>query len=189
MSFKIMAKTLFAWTIIETVILLSGWTLVGRTQNLNDLTVSSKSDRTATTLMMRGKAQLQQENYREAISLFTEAIQLNPNDADFYYERGSLLGQLGDKEAAIRDFDSAILRNPNHSWAYLRRAGMSFYLGFDRRVTDDRGVRLRTLDYGSRNASAMLDLQTAKNLFAQQNDIEGHQIAESLIEHFNQKLR
>ena len=188
MSFKIVVKTLFAWTILEAAILCSGWMLVGKTQTFNDSTISSEAAQNADELMTQGKVQLERENYRQAIALFNQAIQLNPDNADFYYQRGSILGQLGDKTAAIRDFDSAILRNPQHSWAYLRRAGMSFYLGFDSRVTDDRGVRLRTTNYQARNASAMLDLQTAKDLFARQGDSQGYQIADNLIEHFNRKF-
>lgn len=169
---------------LQTLLLLSSPNSIVKAQNAVTSPVSIESVNTATDLFEEGKAKVKQENYRDAIANFSKAIQLNPNRADFYYERGLIIGKLGDKEGAIRDFDSAILRNPNYAQAYLQRAGMSFYVGSERRITDSRGIDFRSVDYRVRNSQAMLDLRTARDLFAQQGDREGYKTANSLIQHF-----
>ncbi|WP_319421283.1 tetratricopeptide repeat protein [Pleurocapsa sp. FMAR1] len=185
MSLKITAKILLTLTSMEIVLLFSALTPVAKTQNIySPDSISAESVKSATELSQSGKAKLKQENYRGAIADFSQAIQLDPNNADFYYERGSILGELGDKEGAIRDFDDAILRNPHYARAYLKRGGMSIDLGLNQRVTDSRGVYFRTVDYRVRNSRAILDLRTARDLFAQQGDREGYQTANSLIQHF-----
>ena len=185
MSLKITAKILLTLTSIEIVLLFSALIPKAQAQNIySPASISSKSVETATELSQRGKARLEQENYRGAIADFSQAILLNPNNGDFYYERGSILGELGDKEGAIRDFDNAILRNPHYAQAYLKRGGMSIDLGLNQRVTDSRGVYFRTVDFRVRNSRAILDLRTARDLFAQQGDREGYQTANSLIQHF-----
>ncbi len=185
MSRKITAKILLTLTSIEIVLLFSALIPVAQAQNIySPASISAESVKTATELSQRGKAKLEQENYRGAIADLSQAILLNPNNADFYYERGSILGKLGDKEGAIRDFDNAILRNPHYAQAYLKRGGMSIDLGLDQRVTDSRGVYFRTVDFRVRNSRAILDLRTARDLFAQQGDREGYQTANSLIQHF-----
>ena len=185
MSLKNTAKILLTLIGIEIVILFSSLTSIARTQNLySPASTSAESIEAAAKLFQRGKTRLEQQNYRGAIADFSKAIQLNPNQEDFYYERGLILGKLGDKKGAIRDFDDAILRNPHHAWSYLNRAGMSFDLGLDHRVTDSRGVDYRIVDYRVENSRAILDLRTARDLFAQQDDQEGYQTANSLIQHF-----
>lgn len=42
-----------------------------------------------------------------------QAIKLNPNDADAYYNRRIARDNLGDKQGAIADYDQAIKINPN----------------------------------------------------------------------------
>ena len=159
-----------------------------RAQNTSVPPISNESSETAADLYEQGKTAVAQENYRDAIANFSQAIQLNPNRAEYYYERGLVLGKLGDKEGAIRDFDSAILRNPNYAQAYLQRAGMSFYVGSPRRITDSRGIDFRSVDYRARNSQAMLDLRTARDLFARQGDREGLKTANQLIKHFVGKM-
>ncbi|MEI6687187.1 MAG: tetratricopeptide repeat protein, partial [Planctomycetota bacterium] len=45
--------------------------------------------------------------YPEAIADYTKAIELNPNLATAYYNRGIVLKSLGKTEAAIADFTKA----------------------------------------------------------------------------------
>ncbi len=165
MSLKITAKILLTLTTIEIITLFSGLTFMARTQNIYASTpISTESVNEATNIFQQGQAKAEQQDYRGAIADFTQAIQLNPNEADFYYQRGLILARLEDQEGAIKDFDDAILRNPSHSWAYFHRAGISFDLGF--------------------NSRAILDLRTARLLFDKQENQEGYQKANSLIQHF-----
>jgi len=50
-----------------------------------------------------------------------EAIRLNPQDADAYYNRGNAYGSLGQPERAIEDYAEAIRLNPTLALAYYNR--------------------------------------------------------------------
>ncbi|MEL6437969.1 MAG: tetratricopeptide repeat protein [Cyanobacteria bacterium J06621_8] len=131
-----------------------------------------------------GKIKAEFQNYSGAIADFSKAIVLNPNEADFYYQRGLILRELSDLEAAIRDFDDAILRNPRHAWAYLQRAGIFFNVESNQGLTSFQGLRFRQTTATRGDTRGILDLKTARELFAQQGDREGLETAERLIQHF-----
>ncbi|MEL7522960.1 MAG: hypothetical protein AAGJ80_15335, partial [Cyanobacteria bacterium J06553_1] len=149
--------------------------------------VSPETIATAKQLSKQSQAKAKIQDYRGAIADISQAIRLNPNEADFYYQRGLILGELSDRTSAVQDFDDAILRDPNHARAYLQRAGMSFDLGSSVQIRDDRGFLHRFDNLASDrrgDARAILDLQTARDLFAQQGDEEGYQTADLLLQHF-----
>lgn len=183
-----LSKILLAIASID-VLLVGGLTPIRAQQPYSTTSVLAESISTAQQLSQQAKQKAEAYDYRGAIADISKAIQLNPNEADYYYQRGLILEELSDRQAAVRDFDSAILRNPNHAWAYLHRGGMSFNLGSSYQITDYRGFKYQ-LDniIGDRrgNARAMLDLRTARDLFARQGDTQGHQIADRLIQHFTQ---
>ncbi len=184
MSLKTTAKILLTLTSIQIIILVTALTPVRGQNIVASIPVSQESIDTATDLAQQGQAKAEQMNYRGAIADFSRAIQLNPNEADFYYQRGLILRELSDREAAIQDFDDAILRNPQHAWAYLQRAGVFFNFNTRDRFRDDRGFTFRLTNRNRGDARAMLDLRTARDLFAQQGDELGFQTADSLIQHF-----
>ena len=184
MSYKIAPRLLFC---LSTGILLTGISLPLKAQQPDVAAVSAESIATAKQLSKQSKTKAEVLNYRGAIADISKAIRLNPNEADFYYQRGLILGKLSARQSAVRDFDDTILRNPNHAWAYLQRAGMSFDLGSSYRIRDGRGFSYqidRLTDDRRGDASAMLDLRTARDLFKQQGNQEGLQTAERLIQHF-----
>ena len=183
---RITTRILLAIASID-ALLFGRLTLTARAQQPYSTTTSVESVSTARQLSQQATQKAEADDYRGAIADISKAIRLNPNEADFYYQRGLILGQLSDRQAAIRDFDSAILRNPNHARAYLHRGGMSFNLGSSYQITDYRGFNYKLNNIvGDRrgDARAILDLQTARDLFARQGDARGHQIADRLIKHF-----
>ena len=173
---------------LSTGILLTGISAPIKAQLVNSINVSAESIATAKELSQQSQAKAEIQDYRGAIADISQAIILNPNEADHYYQRGLILAQLSDREGAIRDFDDAILRDPNHARAYLQRAGMSFNLGgSDFQIVDSRGFiyRFDRSVVGLQSDSrAVLDLRTARDLFAQQGDEAGYQTADSLLQHF-----
>ena len=79
----------------------------------------------------RGRAYTAMGKHDEAISDYTQAIELNPNSAESYYNRGfSYVRKImsdknsvkQDYEKAIPDFTKAIQLNPAHSCSYLYRS-------------------------------------------------------------------
>ena len=185
MHFKIKASTQSISIVGIAAVLIIGLTSVARTQPYS-ASVSADAS-TAQELSQQAAAKAEVQDYRGAIADLTQAIGLNPNEAEFYYQRGLILKQLSDRQAALRDFNDAILRDPNHAWAYLQRAGLSFNLGSSYQITDYRGFNYQIVDViGDRrsDARAVLDLRTARDLFVRQGDRVGIQTAEQLIEHF-----
>ena len=62
-----------------------------------------------------------QERYNEAITHYTEAIELNPEDVGAYNNRGIVYRNTGDFAAAIADFNKTIELNPEDGRAYNNR--------------------------------------------------------------------
>ena len=60
-------------------------------------------------------------NYQGAITDYDKAIEINPQDAGAYSNRGSAKDDLGDYQGAIVDYDKAIEINPQYASAYLNR--------------------------------------------------------------------
>jgi tetratricopeptide (TPR) repeat protein len=58
-----------------------------------------------------------------ALTSFTKAIELKPNDANAYWRRGSLKHLAGDFDGAIADYNKVIELKPDFAFAYSDRAG------------------------------------------------------------------
>ena len=71
-----------------------------------------------------GLALARQGDYQGAVNVFSEAINLNPDHAGTYYQRGNAysklgdLGDLGSYDKAVEDYKKATRLNPNHADAY-----------------------------------------------------------------------
>ena len=59
-----------------------------------------------------GQLYIEQKNLPEAIALFDEAIELNPNFAQAYHERGRAKLLNGDKDGSVEDTKIALELNP-----------------------------------------------------------------------------
>ncbi|MBN1201015.1 MAG: tetratricopeptide repeat protein [Anaerolineae bacterium] len=60
-------------------------------------------------------------NSEEEIACYTEAIRLNPQYTDAYYNRGHARRKQGDLDGAIADYGEAIRLNPQYAEAYNNR--------------------------------------------------------------------
>ena len=74
----------------------------------------------------QGLSQGKYGNHKQAIPLFTKAIENNPFNGDFYNNRGWSKFQTYDDKGALRDFDKAIELNPNNKTYYINRLQVRF---------------------------------------------------------------
>jgi tetratricopeptide (TPR) repeat protein len=63
------------------------------------------------------------------IASLTEVVQRNPNDAQAYNMRGSVLGRAGRHQEALADFDRAIGIDANYAQAYANRGQVHRQMG------------------------------------------------------------
>jgi tetratricopeptide (TPR) repeat protein len=61
----------------------------------------------------------------DGLEEFNEAIKLNPDNADAYYNRGVTYRKLGQHERAIEDYNEAIRLRPQFAFPYYNR-GLSY---------------------------------------------------------------
>jgi tetratricopeptide (TPR) repeat protein len=71
--------------------------------------------------IQQGWEQAEKGNYEEAIRYFSEAINLNPMNAESYYSRGTTYSQKGQYDQAISDYTKALEINPMDAKAYYNR--------------------------------------------------------------------
>ena len=60
-------------------------------------------------------------NMYDAIEEYSKAIEINPEDASAYYNRGNKKSDLKDYRGAIKDYSKAIEIDPENASAYYNR--------------------------------------------------------------------
>ncbi len=73
------------------------------------------------SLHLLGVIAYQTGNYRSAVDLIGQAIEIYPNAAAFYSNRGNALLELKQQKPAIADYDKAISLKPDYAQAYNNR--------------------------------------------------------------------
>ena len=93
--------------------------------------MSTPDKRMATVLLGQAMdAAKMMDNYTEAIRLFSEALQHDPNNGEIYHNRGMAYSSLERWREAASDFSRAIALSP-HPSSYEQR-GMAYYQIGDR---------------------------------------------------------
>ena len=84
-----------------------------------------------------GKKHLQEKRWDDAIASFTKAIELKPDYAEAYSNRGIAYFEKGEHDRAIEDYNKAIERNPDYAEAYTNRGNAYYRKGeYDRAIED-----------------------------------------------------
>lgn len=89
---------------------------------------------------------VESNNYDEAIRCFSEAITLQRNYANAYFNRGKARKAKGDQEGAIKDYDIVIRLQPDDAEAYNNRGILRRTKGdLDGAIQDfDKAIRLQS---------------------------------------------
>lgn len=92
----------------------------------------------------RGCNEMMKKRFREAISCFTEAININDKDANSYFRRGQCFLCINETDKAISDFDRAIAVTEGNDQYFLWRGTANAQLGKDEPAIEDfmRAFRL-----------------------------------------------
>lgn len=103
----------------------------------------------------RGLAYKRKEDYDRAIADFTDAIRLDPSDADMFRNRGSAYDDAEQYDRALADYDQSIKLDPSSASSFVNRGVTHANKGDDdRAIRDfDEAIRLdpkRGLTYYSR---------------------------------------
>jgi tetratricopeptide (TPR) repeat protein len=106
--------------------------------------VSASNKKEADELYKKGEESFKKMDYDQAITEFTEAIRLDPNNDNAYYYRAFAYGQKGDYDHAIADYDKAIQIDPKHWGWYSARGNMYATIEeYDRALADyDKAIEL-----------------------------------------------
>lgn len=80
---------------------------------------------------------LSEKDLQKAIELYSKAIELDPNFAEAYSNRGYAKYLLGEEKNALQDYDKAIELNPNLSEAYNNRGNAKESLGDENGALED----------------------------------------------------
>jgi tetratricopeptide (TPR) repeat protein len=103
---------------------------------------------TAEDFLEQGNEKYRNQDYQGAFADYDRAIQLKPDYAIAYYNRGGVRSALGDKKGAISDFDRAIQLNSDDATTYHNRGVARSALGDNEGAFSDydRAIRLKPDD-------------------------------------------
>lgn len=92
----------------------------------------------------RGSQAHQRNDYKAALAYYDMATQLDPNDAQAYFNQGLVRIELEQYQNALADFDKVIDLNPNSADAYNNRGDVKTQLKqFDEALADyDKTIQL-----------------------------------------------
>ena len=96
--------------------------------------------------------------YQDAIVDFEQVIQLQPDNADAYYNRGLAKEVLGQYQSALADFAMALRMQPDYALAYYNRGSTKV----TQKLFKDALVDLRTaleLAQADGNSALVADIE------------------------------
>ncbi|MEZ6088572.1 MAG: tetratricopeptide repeat protein [Pirellulaceae bacterium] len=88
-------------------------------------------------MLQRGKYLSDANRASEAITLFDQVVQSEPNNAEAFYLRGLANERTDNVDAALKDYDTAIAKNPRYVEAFNNRAVLYAQQGEFAKAIDD----------------------------------------------------
>ena len=87
--------------------------------------------------LLKGNKKMEEKDPKTALGFYEEAIALDSNFSDAYYNKGMAHLQLNQLEAAIQDFSKAIQKNPKAIDAVFQRGLAYLDLGANYNAKED----------------------------------------------------
>ena len=72
-------------------------------------------------MLQKGNFMIMLKQFDRAILVYSRAIELKPNNAEAYLNRGIAYGEKGEPDLAIKDFNTSIQFNPDNAETYYSR--------------------------------------------------------------------
>ncbi|KAJ2958851.1 hypothetical protein NQZ79_g5599 [Umbelopsis isabellina] len=122
--------------------------------------IAKNDKQKAEDLKVQGNRKMAEQNYPEAIRLYSEAISHNPNNAVFYGNRAAAYSQQGSHDQAVEDSKTAVELDPKYSKAYSRMGHAYFSLAKYQEAIDayEKGLEL-----DPNNATLKSSIEAARN--------------------------
>jgi tetratricopeptide (TPR) repeat protein len=91
-----------------------------------------------------GAMEADQGPFVRAFEHYDEAVRLNPNNPEAFYDRGVAFGQAGQYDRALADLNEAIRLNPNDPDYFTNRGSAHYWIGErNKAIADyDEAIRL-----------------------------------------------
>jgi tetratricopeptide (TPR) repeat protein len=144
---------------------------------------------------VRAAAKALEKDYQGAVEDYTQAIEHNPRFMEAYIKRGEMRYKLGDARGALKDCSEALRLNPDLAQAYYYQGRARYRLGYTQAAIEayTQAIRLEA-DHGQAYYHraianndlqefdlAVEDLQKAAELFKEQGDRTGYQLAKGTL--------
>lgn len=123
-------------------------------------TAPTTTELTADDYFLQAGDKYDKKDFQGAIEDYSRAIQLNPNFAPAYNNRGNARYTLGNKQGAMEDYNRAIQLDPNFANAYTGRGNIRDDLGDEREAIEDYN---RAIQLDPNNANAYYNRGITRN--------------------------
>lgn len=87
--------------------------------------------------MLRAQAYIDQQKYQEAFDDYAAATQVQPRNADAWFNHAVLAARLSKLDVAVADLTQAIALRPGWAQAYVARGAMYLALRDNQKALDD----------------------------------------------------
>jgi tetratricopeptide (TPR) repeat protein len=111
------------------------------------------ADQLSAVYQQRGYAAASNQQLQDAISSYSEAIKLKPDDARIYEQRAAVEMKSNDMDKALADYSEAIKLKPNEVRYYLYRSYINETKG-DLKTSMDDTAKVLKLDPKNQEATA-----------------------------------
>ena len=142
-------------------------------------------------LTLKAQVNYKLERYSEAIEIYSNLINLVPNNVENYANRGLAYNAIGDHARSLADFTSAIEFEPDNAYRYSCRAFIKDYLGDHRGALDDynKAVKLDPGDEVSLNNRGLIEEKLGRLHLAQESFASADKLAGINNQTYNHHVR